>query len=141
MTEIPSTPVADPGARRRGIRASAQRVVAHLRALLQLERELARAEMQRKGAKLGAGAGVAVAAGLLVPFAVGFGLAALAAGLALVVDWWLSLLIVFALLVVVVLVLVLVARFLFRRGTPLKPEQAIEELQLTKQTLRGSRAG
>ena len=141
MSEIPSTPVADPGAGRRGIRASAQRVVAHLRALAQLERELARAEMQRKGAQLGAGTGLSVAAGLLALYAVGFGLAALAAGLALVVDWWLALLIVFGLLVVVVLVLVLVARALFRRGTPLKPEQAIEELQLTKQALRSGRAG
>jgi hypothetical protein len=142
MTEIPSTPVADPGAaKRRGIRASAQGVVAHLRALVQLERELARAEMQRKGATLGAGAGVAAAAVLMAPFAVGFGLAALAAGLALVVDWWLALLIVFALLVVLVFVLVVVARALFQRGTPLKPEQAIEELQLTKQLLRSRRAG
>jgi len=140
MTEIPSTP-ADPGARRRGIRGSAQGVVAHLRALVQLERELARAELQRKGATLGAGAGLAVGAALLVPFAVGFGLAALAAGLALVVDWWLALLIVFAFLVLLVLVLVLVARAMFQRGTPLKPEQAIEELQRTRQALRSGRAG
>jgi len=141
MTEIPSTPAEDPGASRRGIRASAQHVVAHVRALVQLERELARAEMQRKGATLGAGAGVSAAAGLLALYAVGFGLAALAAGLALVVDWWLALLIVFLLLVVGVFVLVVVARALFQRGTPLKPEQAIEEARLTKTMLRSRRAG
>ncbi|HVM56911.1 MAG TPA: phage holin family protein [Gaiellaceae bacterium] len=141
MTEIPSTPPVEPGEPRRGIRASAQRVAAHARALVRLERELARSELQRKGGMLGAGTGIAVAAGLLAPFAVGFGLAAVAAALALVVDWWLSLLIVFVLLVVVVVILVLVARALFQRATPLKPEQAIEEARLTKQRLRSRRAG
>ena len=34
-----------------------------------------------------------------------------------------------------------VARSLFERATPLKPVQAIEEAQLTKQALRDSRAG
>jgi Flp pilus assembly protein TadB len=121
-----------------GIRSSARRVAAHLRSLVLLDRELARYELERKGAKLGAGAGVAVAAGLLVPFAVGFGLAAAAAALALVVDWWLALLIVFAALVLLVLVLVLVARSLVRRGTPLKPQQAIDEARVTTQVLRGS---
>jgi membrane protein implicated in regulation of membrane protease activity len=112
-----------------------------VRALAQLERELARSELQRKGATVGAGAGLAVAAGLLALYAVGFGLAAAAAGLALVVDWWLALLIVFGALLLLVLVLVLVSRSLFRRGTPLTPQQAIEEARLTKQVLRGNRAG
>jgi membrane protein implicated in regulation of membrane protease activity len=70
-----------------------------------------------------------------------FGLAAAAAALALVVDWWLALLIVFVALFVLVLVLVLVSRSLFRRGTPLMPEQAIEEARLTRQVMRGTRAG
>ena len=130
-----------PPAEPRGIRASAVRVVAHARALVQLERELARAEMQRKGATLGAGAGLSVAAGVLALYAVGFGLAAAAAGLALVVDWWLALVIVFLAIVLLILVLVLVARALFRKATPLKPEQAIEEAQLTTQRLRSRRAG
>jgi membrane protein implicated in regulation of membrane protease activity len=125
----------------RGIGASARRVVAHFRAIAQLEKELAQSELQRKGATVGAGAGVAVGAGILALFALGFGLAAAAAGLALVVDWWLALLIVFAVLVLIVVVLLLVSRSLFAKGTPLKPEQAIEEAQLTKQVLRGTRAG
>jgi membrane protein implicated in regulation of membrane protease activity len=115
--------------------------VAHVSALARLERELARSELERKGATVGAGAALAVAAGVLMLYAVGFGLAALAAALALVVEWWLALLIVFGVLLVLVLVLVLVARSLFRSATPLKPEQAIEEARLTKEVLRGTRVG
>jgi membrane protein implicated in regulation of membrane protease activity len=116
------------------------RVVAHTRALARLERELARAELERKGGMLGGGVAVALAAGVLLLYAVGFGLAVLAAAFALVVDWWLALLIVFAILVVVVVILGLVSRSLLRGSTPLKPEQAIEEARLTKQVLRGIRA-
>jgi hypothetical protein len=115
--------------------------VAHVNALVRLEKELARSELQRKGSTVGAGAGLAVAAGILALFAIGFGLATVAAALALVVDWWLALLIVFGLLLIIVGVLLLVARSLFERATPLKPVQAIEEAQLTKQALRDSRAG
>ena len=128
-------------ARPPGIRASAKRVVAHVSSLVRLQRDLARSELGRKGTAVGAGAGVAVAAGVLMLYAVGFGLAAAAAALALVADWWLALLIVFGALLLLVLVLVLVSRSLFHSGTPLKPEQAIEEARLTKQVLRGTRAG
>lgn len=127
--------------RPRGIRASAKRIVVHASSLARLERELARTELERKGGTMGAGAGLALAAGLFVLYAVGFGLAAAAAALALLVDWWLALLIVFVVLLLLVLVLALVSRSLFRAGTPLKPEQAIEEARLTKQVLRGTRAG
>ncbi len=128
-------------ARPPGIRASAQRVATHVRSLVRLQKDLARSELGRKGAAVGAGAGVAVAAGVLMVYAVGFGLAAAAAALALVVDWSLALLIVFGALLLLVFVLLLVSRSLFGRGTPLKPEQAIEEARLTKQVLRGTRAG
>ena len=124
----------------RGIFGSARRVVVHVRALAQLERELAKTELQRKGASLGAGAAVGIAAAVLALFALGFALATIAAILALVVDWWLALLIVFLLLVVLVVVLVLVARKLVRDASPLKPGQAIAEAELTKQALRSARA-
>ncbi len=128
-------------ARPRGIRASAGRVVAHVSSLVRLEMELARSELERKGATVGAGAGVAVAAGVFMLYAAGFGLAAAAAVLALVVDWWLALLVVFGVLLLLVLVLALVSRSLFRKGTSLTPKQAIEEARLTKQVLRGTRVG
>ena len=121
-----------------GILGSAQRVLSHGAALLRLERELAKAELERKAGTLGAGVAVAIAAGILALFALGFGLATVAAALALVVDWWLALLIVFALLVVIVVVLLLVARTLVQKATPLKPVQALEEAQRTKEMLRGA---
>jgi hypothetical protein len=128
-----------PAAPARGIRASAGRVVAHTSALARLERELARAELERKGATLGAGAAVAVAAGVFALFAVGFGLATLAALLALVMAWWLALLVVFVLVVLLVVGLAFAARSLVRSGAPLRPEQAIEEARLTTQLFRSRR--
>ncbi len=124
-----------------GIKASAQRVAQHLGSLGRLQKELARRELEEKGGTAAAGAGTAVAAGLFALYALGFGLAAVAAALALVVPWWLALLLVFLALVLLVVVLVLVSRQLFRMSAPLKPEQALEEAQLTKQVLRGFRAG
>ncbi len=124
-----------------GIRASTRRAIVHARSLARLEKELARYELEHKGAIVGAGAGAAFAAAVLALFAVGFGLATLAAALALLVAWWLALLIVFVVLVVAVVVLVLVSRSLFREGTPLRPEQAIEEARLTRQVVGGSGVG
>jgi hypothetical protein len=124
-----------------GIRAAAKRAVAHARSLARLQKELARYELEHKGTTMGAGAALALAAGVFMLFAVGFGLAAVAAALALVVDWWLALLIVFVLLVLLVVGLAFASRALFREGTPLKPEQAIEEARLTKEALRGTRVG
>jgi Flp pilus assembly protein TadB len=126
--------------RPRGIRASIRSVVGHARSISQLQKELATVELKEKATKLGAGAGVGVAAGIMGFYAVAFAFATIAAALALVVDWWLALLIVFAFLLLLVLVLVLVSRSLLRKGTPLKPQQAIEEARLTKQVLRGTRA-
>ena len=74
-------------------------------------------------------------------FAVGFLLATIAAALALVVDWWLALLIVFLLLLLLTAILALVAKSMVKKGTPLAPEQAIEEARLTKQALRSGHGG
>jgi uncharacterized membrane protein YqjE len=124
-----------------GIVGSARRIVAHGAALLRLERELAKAELERKAGTLGAGVFTVLAAALLAVFAVGFGLATLTAVLALVVDWWLALLIVFVFLVLLVVGLAFASRSLFRAGTPLKPEQAIEEALATKEAVRSARGG
>ena len=125
----------------RGIRASATRVAAHLSALGRLQRELARTELEGKGGKAAGGGALAVAAGLLALYALGFGLACLTAALAIVLDLWLALLIVFLLLVALVVGLGLGARALFRSAAPLKPEQALEEARLTKELLRSFRGG
>ena len=125
-----------PADEQRGIRASFRRVIRHAGSLSDLQKELARAEMKRKMAALGAGAGWRIGAGVIL-FAVAFGLATAAAALALVVDTWLALLIMFVLLLLVAGVLGLVAVRMVKKGTPPVPEQAIEELRLTRQTLRG----
>jgi membrane protein len=124
-----------------GIRGAAKRVAAHLSALSRLQKELARAELQEKGKTAGAGAALAVAAGLLALYALGFGLAAIAAALALVVDWWLSLLIVFLALVLLVAILGAAANGLIRKAGSLKPERALAEATLTKDALKEFRAG
>jgi hypothetical protein len=128
-----SAPATDP----RGIRASLKRVIRHAGSLSQLQKELARAEMKRKAAALGAGGALVVAAGVILFFAVAFGLATAAAALAIVLDTWLALLIMFAVLLLLTLVLVLVGVQLIKKGTPPVPEQALEEVRLTRQTLKG----
>jgi Flp pilus assembly protein TadB len=122
--------------RPRGIRASIRSVVGHARSISQLQKELASVELKEKAAKLGAGAGVGVAAGVMGFYAVAFAFATIAAALALVVDWWLALLIVFAVLLLLTIVLALVAVSLMKKATPLAPEQALEEARLTQQLLR-----
>jgi uncharacterized membrane protein YqjE len=135
----PPPVVPPPAAPPRGIRASVRRVVTHARSLSELQKELAALELKEKASSLGAGAFLGAAAALVALYAVGFGLATAAAALALVLDWWLALLIVFAVLVLLTVILGLLARMMMRKGTPLKPEQAIEEAQLTKQAIRSVR--
>jgi len=120
----------------RGIRASIRRVVAHARSVSELQKELATLELKQKASSLGAGAALGVAAGIMALYAVGFGLATAAVALAIVLDLWLALLIVFAALVLLTVILGLVAKTMVKKGTPLAPEQAIEEARLTKQALR-----
>jgi Flp pilus assembly protein TadB len=126
--------------RPKGIRASIRRVIAHAKSISQLEKELATLELKKKTASLGAGAGLGIAAGVAGFFATAFALATIAAALALVVDWWLALLIVFGILFLLTLLLALLAVRFVKKGTPLAPEQAIEEALLTKQALRSGHA-
>ena len=125
----------------RGIRASVRRVVAHARSVSQLNKELATVELKQKAASLGAGAGLGIAAAVMGFYATAFALATIAAALALVVDWWLALLIVFGVLLLLTLILALVAMKMMKKGTPLKPERAIEEARLTRQALRSGHGG
>jgi hypothetical protein len=124
----------------RGIRGSLQRVIRHVSALIQLEKELAREEMKRTGAAVGAGTALAIAAAVILFYAVGLGIATMAAALDIVLDLWLALLILFAACLLLALILVLVGIRLIKKGTPPVPEQALEEIRLTRQTLRGGHA-
>jgi len=129
--------VSAPATEPRGIRASLRRVIRHAGSLSQLQKELARAEMKRKAAALGAGGGLVLFAAVILFFAVAFGLATAAAALAIVLDTWLALLIMFAVLLLLALILVMVGVRLIKKGTPPVPEQALEEIRLTRETLRG----
>ena len=100
----------------RGIVRQAKQVTATARSLANLIRELAQLEAKRNAAALGKAAGLGIAAGVLVFYAVGFLLAAAAAGLNETLSLWLSLLIVGGVLVLVAVVCVLLARRLARRS-------------------------
>jgi hypothetical protein len=118
--------------------AAAKRVAEHASALARLEVELAQLEVKRKAASLGSGAALGAGAAIVALYAFGFGMATLAAALAIVLDTWLALLIVFALLVLLAAVLGLVGRAQIRKGSPPVPEQAIEEARLTSEVLKGN---
>jgi Putative Actinobacterial Holin-X, holin superfamily III len=118
--------------------AAAKRVAEHASALARLELELAQLEFKRKAGNLGGGAALGTGAGIVALYALGFGFATAAAALAIVLDTWLALLIVFAILVVLATILGVLARSQFRKGSPPVPEQAIEEARLTAEVLKGN---
>jgi Putative Actinobacterial Holin-X, holin superfamily III len=118
--------------------AAAKRVAEHASALARLEVELAQLEFKEKAASLGSGAALSTGAAIVALYAFGFGMATVAAALAIVLDTWLALLIVFLILVLLAAVLGLVGRSQIRKGSPPVPEQAIEEARLTSEVLRGN---
>jgi F0F1-type ATP synthase assembly protein I len=119
-----------------GVGDAAKQVAEHASAIARLELELAGLELKKKLTSLGTGVGLAVAAGVVALFMIGFLLATIAAGLATFMPWWLALLIVTLLLGVVVATLALIGRSRIEKSTPLAPEQAILEAKLTGEALR-----
>ena len=119
-----------------GVGAAAKQVAEHASTLARLEVELASLELKSKVAALGIGAGLTIAAGVFSLFALGFGLAAGAVALAIVLDAWLALLLVFAGLLLLTGVLALIGLNMLKRGTPPVPKQAIEEAKRTQEALR-----
>jgi hypothetical protein len=120
-----------------GLSGATRRVADHARSLVRLELQLATAEMKKKFQAIGTGIGLSAGAALLALYALGFGLAAAAAGLATTLPWWAALLIVCGALVLIAAILGLIGYKLIQKGTanPV-PEQAIEEAQLTTEALR-----
>jgi hypothetical protein len=123
---------------RMGVAPAAKQVAEHASALARLEMELAGLELKGKVASLGLGVGLLVGAAVFGLFAVGFGLATIAAALSIVLDSWLALLIVFGSLLFLVGILVLVGLSRVRKGTPPVPELAIQEAKLTTTALRSN---
>jgi hypothetical protein len=120
----------------KGVGTAAKEVAEHASALARLEMELAGLELKRKVAAIGLGAGLGIGAAVVMLFAIGFGLAAAVAALAIVLDTWLALLIVFGGLLLLAGLLAIVALATLRRGTPPVPEQAIAEAKRTQEALR-----
>ena len=121
-----------------GFGEAAKEVAEHASRLASLELELAGLELKSKVGALGTGIGLGLGAAVFLVFALGFGLAAVAAGLATVFATWLALLIVFGALLLLALIFGLFAKRAIKAGTPPVPQQAIEEAKLTTDALKGN---
>ena len=120
-----------------GLSGAAQRVADHARQFVQLEVQLAVAELKRKALALGAGAALLVGAAVFAFLALCFGLAAAAAGIATTsLTVWESLLIVGGGLMLLTMLLAGVGVLMLQKGTKPVPEQAVEEARLTTEALR-----
>jgi len=121
-----------------GLGATVKSVSERASSLVRLELELAALELKRKASSLATGIGLAVGAAVLLVFALGFGLATIAAGIATALPWWAALLIVtFGILLVAALLGFLGVRAI-KEGTPPVPEQALAEAKLTTEALKGN---
>ena len=116
--------------------ASAKQVAEHASALARLEVELAALEIKRKIASLGRGIAFGLVAALLLLYALGFGLAAAAAGIATEIPLWAALLVVTGVLVILLALFGALAAVSIKRGAPPVPDQAIREAKLTSEALR-----
>jgi uncharacterized membrane protein YqjE len=112
--------------------------------LVHEEIELAKAEMTEKISKLVKGAIFGIVAGVFAVFALVYLLHALSWGLWEVIggdtNYWLGFLITGALILILGGVAGLIAIRLIKKGSPPKPELALEEAQLIKGTLTASPA-
>jgi uncharacterized membrane protein YqjE len=121
-----------------GLGASAKGVAEHASTLVRLEMELAALELKRKVSALGIGIGLALGAAVFLVFALGFGLAAIAAGIATALPWWAALLIVTVGILMLAAILGLLGMRSINKGTPPVPEQAITEAKRTTEALKGN---
>jgi len=120
----------------KGLGAAAKAVSERVSAIVRLELQLAASELKRKAAAMGVGIGLLVGAGLLLFFMLAFLLAALAAGFATFLPWWVALLAVAGILLAVAGVLGFFGITSLSKGSPPVPEQAITEARLTTEALK-----
>jgi uncharacterized membrane protein YqjE len=120
----------------RGLGFAAKQFAERASTLVRLELELAALEVKRKVGYLAKGIVFGLVAAVLLVFALGFGLATIAAGIATATSTWLALLIVTGGLVLVAGVLGALALRALKKGTPPVPEQALHEAKLTTEALR-----
>ena len=124
-----------------GVGAATKSIADHAIALVRLELRLAALELKKKGAALAVGIGMLVGAAIFGLFALGFLLAASAAGIATALPMWASLLIVGAALVLLAGLLALIGKRSIEHAVPPVPEQAIDEAKATREAVKpnGSR--
>lgn len=119
-----------------GLSDATKRVADHARSLVQLEVQLAVAEMKRKAMEVGVGLGLMFGAALFAFFALAFLLGAAAAAIALELAVWEALLIMFGALVLVTTLLAALGMVFLKRSAKPIPEEALEEARLTTEALR-----
>jgi len=119
-----------------GLGFAAKQFAERASTLVRLELELAALEVKRKVGYLAKGIVFGLVAAVLLVFALGFGLATIAAGIATATSTWLALLIVTGGLVLVAGLLGALALRAFKRATPPVPEQALREAKLTTEALK-----
>jgi len=119
-----------------GLGSAAKQFAERASTLVRLELELASLELKRKAGLLAKGIVLAVVAAVLLLYAIGFGLAGAAAGIATATPVWVALLIVFGGLVLVAGVLGALAVYAIKQATPPVPEQALREAKLTSEVLK-----
>jgi membrane protein implicated in regulation of membrane protease activity len=119
-----------------GLSGAARRVSDHARSIVQLELQLAAAEVKRKVVALAAGIGLVVTAAVLGLLALVFGVAAAAAGIATALPVWSALLVMFGGLVLLAGLLGAIGVGFLRKGAKPVPEKAIAEARLTTEALR-----
>jgi uncharacterized membrane protein YqjE len=120
-----------------------RRLTDQTKTLVRQEVELAKAELEEKGKRIGLGAGMFGAAGLLGYFAFATLTACLILALATAVAPWLAALIVTVAYGAVAGVLALVGKQKVQQATPPIPEQTVEtvkeDVEWTKQRARAGR--
>lgn len=113
-----------------------QGIQARLRSLVALQLELAKLEVRGKAKTLAIAAAFGIVALVLMLYALGFALAALAAGFAADLSLWVALLCVAGVALLGAAVLGLVAARMAKRAAPARPAETVEEAQRTAEALR-----
>jgi MFS family permease len=117
------------------LRFRGESVKRRIQTLVQLNLELAKLEGSRSHfgwSRRRSG----VAAAVLAVYGIGFAFATVAAGLSEVLAWWLSLLIVTAIIFLLAAIAAFLAKRFARKASPPKPAAAIEEAERTIGTLQ-----
>src|SRR6478609_2744143 len=109
------------------------RLAAQVSELVRGELELARTELTAKGKRVGAGAGLAGAGGVVALYGLG---ALIAAAIAALAPVWPAALVVGVVVLVIAGVLALAGRAQLRRAAPAAPEHTVESVRDDVATVR-----